>query len=78
MTGDDYSSWDAATTYNLDAKVKYGGVLYKSTQDNNVGHVPTDTNYWMYVGSETGDGTHLNSVGNAIVAGKILSFIESL
>ena len=78
LTGDDYSSWNATTIYNLDAKVKYGGVLYKSTQDNNVGHVPTDTNYWMYVGSETGDGTHLNSAGNEIVAGKILSFIESL
>lgn len=78
LTGDDYASWDATTIYNLDAKVKYGGVLYKSTQDNNVGHIPTDTDYWMFVSSDTGDGTHLNSAGNEIVVGKILSFIESL
>jgi len=78
LTGDNYESWNENTVYELDSKVKYGGVLYKSTQDNNVGHIPTDTDYWMEVSSDSGDGTHLNSTGNVIVAGKILSFIESL
>lgn len=78
LTADDYSTWSESTTYNLDDKVKYGGSLYKCNSDGVVGIPPTNETYWMLVSSESGDGTHLNSIGNAIVAGKILSFIEGL
>lgn len=78
LTADSYSAWNEVTTYNLDDKVKYGGSLYKSLVDGNVGHLPTDTAYWLMVSSDSVDGTHLNTIGNKIVVGKILSFLESL
>lgn len=78
LTSENYSSWNSATAYNLDDKVKYGGILYKCLSDGVVGVVPTDSTYWMQVASGSADGTHLNSIGNEIILGKVLAFIESL
>lgn len=78
LTADDYATWSATTTYNLDDKVKYGGSLYKCNADGVVGIEPTNTTYWMLVSSTSADGTHLNSIGSKIVMGKIRTFIESL
>ena len=78
LTSDNYSAYNSATTYNLDDKVKYGGILYKCLANNTVGKVPTDTEYWMEVSSSSSDGTHLNTIGHAVVVGKIQDFILRL
>lgn len=77
LSADNYSAYDNTATYNLDDKVKYGGILYKCLSNGVTGKVPTDTTYWMEVSSESSDGTHLNSTGHYVVAGKIQKFIES-
>ena len=71
-------NWSQTKVYNLDDKVKYGGILYKCNKDNVVGILPTDSATWTKMISGNYDGTHLNSLGHSIVTGKILSFIESL
>lgn len=76
LSADNYSAYDNTATYNLDDKVKYGGILYKCLSNGVTGKVPTDTTYWMEVSSESSDGTHLNSIGHYVVAGKIQKFIE--
>ena len=78
LSSDSYAEYSATQTYNLDDKVKYGGVLYKCKSDGVRGIEPTNTAYWQEVSSSTFDGTHLNTVGHKIVASKILSFIQSL
>ena len=77
LTSENYSTWDSATTYNLDDKVKYGGILYKCLTNNVTGIAPTNTEYWMLVSSESNDGTHLNNIGHFVVTGKIQKFIEA-
>lgn len=76
LSSDNYSAYDSTATYNLDDKVKYGGILYKCLANGTTGKVPTDTDYWMEVSSESADGTHLNSIGHDVVTGKIQQFIE--
>ena len=71
-------NWSQTKVYNLDDKVKYGGILYKCNKDNVVGILPTDSATWTKIISGNYDGTHLNSLGHSIVTGKILNFIESL
>ena len=78
LTADDYSAYNNSTTYNLDDKVKYGGILYKCLANGTVGKLPTDTDYWMEVSSSSSDGTHLNTTGHAVVVGKIQDFILRL
>ena len=73
-----YSTYNNTSVYNLDDKVKYGGVLYKCNADGVVGILPTNAKYWTEITEGSYDGCHLNSLGHHIVAGKILKFIESL
>lgn len=41
------AEWLATETYYLNSLCLYNGLLYKSLQDNNINHLPTETNYWM-------------------------------
>lgn len=76
LSADNYSAYDSSATYNLDDKVKYGGILYKCLENGVTGIPPTDTTKWMEVSSGDSDGTHLNNTGHSVVAGKIQKFLE--
>ena len=74
----DYSEYDAATTYNLDDKVRYNGFLYKCNNDGVLGIEPTNEEYWTKLTSGSFDGCHLNSLGHYVVKAKIKDFIDRL
>jgi hypothetical protein len=78
LSSDSYSTYDSTATYNLDDKVKYGGILYKCLANGVIGIPPTNATYWMEVSSESSDGTHLNNNGHLVVTGKIQKFIERI
>lgn len=39
-------AWNSGTTYATDDGVGYGGSSYVSSQDSNLNHLPTDTDWW--------------------------------
>ena len=78
LSSDSYPNYDSTTTYNLDDKMKFGGILYKCLANGVTGIPPTNTTYWMEVSSESADGTHLNNNGHIVVTGKIQKFLESI
>jgi hypothetical protein len=42
-------NWDAEVTYAGGEFVAYNGLPYGSLEDNNVGHIPTDTDWWEQI-----------------------------
>lgn len=49
------AEWNALQDYHTNQLVNVGGLLYKSIQDDNVGHDPTSSPLWWSVSGATGD-----------------------
>lgn len=59
--------WIENNTYTANQFVSYQGKLYYSKEDNNKGHLPTDTNYWNVYSSGSGGGEGGNANLNALI-----------
>ena len=70
--------WDENTTYTADDGAQYGGVLFASLVDNNLGNVPNlsgDTEYWARVMHATVTVSRLSGVRTVVNNTSVVNFI---
>ena len=59
--------WNSSTTYTKGQSVSFNGLYYVSKVDNNLNHLVTDTNYWLY-----------NPINGTVLAGEIKAIYSRL
>ena len=61
------AEWDAETTYYLNSFCQYGGVIYRSLEDDNTGNNPSTSSSWLPYNTSSGE-LDYNQVTNCILS----------
>ncbi|GBR74157.1 phage-related protein [Candidatus Termititenax aidoneus] len=64
------AEWDSGTTYYLNSYVSSGTFIYRSLQDNNLGHAVSEPNYWIKILEIITTEPTANSTDNQLISAK--------